>query len=166
MQDSEALKDCSFRCGSGIFNYRVGAIIMDDRKMLMACNPGEVPLYHYSVGGRVKFGESLEEAILREVEEETGVICEIERLAVVHENFFKAENDVLYHEISIYFTLKPNESLLAIKSGHLTNQGPEGEYLAWIDLDNCEGITFYPEFFKSFNPFKEEEFQHIVTRTW
>lgn len=139
---------------------------MDDRKMLMACNPGEEPLYYYSVGGRVKFGESLEGAVLREVEEETGVICEIERLAVVHENFFKAENDGPYHEISIYFTLKLNESLLAIKSGYLTNQGPEGEYLAWIDLDNCEGITLYPELFKSFDPSKEEGFQHIVTRAW
>ena len=35
--------------------------------------------YLYSVGGRIKFGESAEEAVVREVLEETGVRLDIPR---------------------------------------------------------------------------------------
>ena len=43
--------------------------------------------YLYSVGGRIRFGETAEEAVRWEVYEETGVRMEIDRLGFVHENF-------------------------------------------------------------------------------
>ena len=44
--------------------------------------------YYYSIGSGVHMGESAESAVLQEVFEETGIHHEIERLAVIHENFF------------------------------------------------------------------------------
>ena len=54
--------DCTFETEKGIFNFRVGVIIADGRKVLMARNPNEPREFYYSVGGRVNFGESMEDA--------------------------------------------------------------------------------------------------------
>ena len=59
------------KCDNGLINIRVGAIIMQNGKILMVGNRRSD--YYYSVGGRIKFGETAEEAVIREVQEETGV---------------------------------------------------------------------------------------------
>ena len=61
----------------------------------------------YSVGGRIKFGETAEEAVVREVFEETGRKMEIDRLGFIHENFFPGDSlkkqGNIVHEISFFF---------------------------------------------------------------
>ena len=156
--------DCTFRTNQGYFNYRVGAIIIHDSRALMARNPNDQREYYYSVGGRVLFGEELTDAVIRELKEETGVDCEIDRLACIHENFFTSDDGVPFHEVSVFFTIQKNEELLKIKDGHLTDHGPKGEYLEWIDLKNCEGITLYPEFIKTVDFDREAEVKHFVSR--
>ena len=106
--------DCTFPTPQGNFNYRVGVIITNGRKILMARNPNEKRRFYYSVGGRVKFGESLTEAVKRELKEETGIDCEVDRFACLHENFFTDDDGVPFHEISCFFTVKPNEQLLRL----------------------------------------------------
>ena len=69
--------DLTFKTPYGRFNYRVGAIILHDGKVLLMRNP-EVP-YLYSVGGRVNYNETTEEAVIREVLEETGVKLSVDR---------------------------------------------------------------------------------------
>ena len=54
--------DMTVQCGNGLINIRVGAIIMKDGKILMVNNGRND--YLYSVGGRIKFGETTEEAIM------------------------------------------------------------------------------------------------------
>ena len=82
---------------------------MKDGKFLMAGNKAR-PDYLYSVGGRVKFGETTEEAVTREVYEETGVRMEIDRLGFVHENYFYGDAvsnlGKLIYEISFYYYMK------------------------------------------------------------
>ena len=83
--------DMSVPCEDGMINLRVGAIIMRDGKFLMVGNNIR-PQYLYSVGGRIKFGETAEEAVKREVFEETGYELEIDRLGFVHENYFYGDS--------------------------------------------------------------------------
>ncbi len=154
--------DCTFKTMGGKFNYRVGAIIEHNRKVLMARNPQEKRRFNYSVGGRVKFGEKLEDAVVRELEEETGLHCEVLRLVCIHENFFTDDDGVPFHEVSVYFTIKPDERLLLIENGHKTTDGPDGEYLEWIDLDNSSDITIYPQFLREID-FNSENIQHFIT---
>jgi len=104
-------KDMTVQCDNGLINIRVGAIILKDGKFLMVGNHIR-PEYLYSVGGRIKFGETAEEAVIREVYEETGIRMEVDRLGFVHENYFygDAESNLgkLIYEISFFFPAASN----------------------------------------------------------
>ena len=140
-------KDMCVACDAGILNIRVGAIIMKDSKILMIGN--EKVDYLYSVGGRIKFGETAEEAIIREVFEETGVKMEIERLGFVHENYFYGDASSnlgkLIYEISFYFYMRVPSDFAPI--GESFTEDNSKEHLRWVALD--EDIKMYPEFFRT-----------------
>ncbi len=139
-------RDISIKTESGRFNYRVGAIIINAGKVLMVKN-NQSP-YYYSVGGRVKFGETAHEAIQREVFEETNIHFEIDRLAYIHENFFiwEIENEP-FHEISFYYLMKPNNNLDMICSTFAENGGEES--LHWLPINELNDFHLYPEFLKT-----------------
>ena len=140
-------KDMCVACDDGILNIRVGAIIMKDGKILMVGN--ERANYLYSVGGRIKFGETAEEAIVREVFEETGVKMEIDRLGFVHENYFYGDAPSnlgkLIYEISFFFYMKVPSDFAPI--GESFTEDNSKEHLKWVSLD--EDIKMYPEFFRT-----------------
>ena len=73
--------DMTVPLGGGLLNIRAGAILPKDGRFLMVGSPRAD--YLYSVGGRVKFGETVEEAVAREVYEETGLTIEAPRLCGV-----------------------------------------------------------------------------------
>lgn len=77
--------DCGFSKENKWFRYRAAAIIVEDGCVLFAGN--ELEDYFYSIGGGVHMGETAEDAVKREVFEETGVAYDVDRLAVIHENF-------------------------------------------------------------------------------
>ncbi|MDO5388106.1 MAG: NUDIX domain-containing protein, partial [Clostridia bacterium] len=101
--------NCSFNKENNRFRYRAAAIIIEDECVLFAGNSLED--YYYSIGGGVFMGETAEAAVKREVYEETGVNYEVERLAVIHENFFYGRGGTLdglhCHEIEFYYLMKP-----------------------------------------------------------
>lgn len=101
------IKDMTVPCADGIINIRVGAIIMKNGNLLMVGGDGAD--YLVSVGGRVKFGETAEKAIVREVQEETGVRLEIDRLIFVHENYYygdvPSKQNKLVYELSFFFLM-------------------------------------------------------------
>ena len=140
-------KDMCVACGDGILNIRVGAIIMKDGKLLMVGN--ERADYLYSVGGRIKFGETAEEAVLREVYEETGARMEIDRLGFVHENYFYGDSPSnrgkLIYEISFYFYMKVPAGFAPVSESF--TEDDSREHLRWVSLD--EEVKMYPEFFRT-----------------
>ena len=58
-------EDISYTNGHQRFRYRSAAIIIEEGAICFMSSPSED--YHYSVGGAVQFGETTEEAVLREV---------------------------------------------------------------------------------------------------
>ena len=140
-------KDMCLACDDGILNIRVGAIIMQDRKILMVGN--DRADYLYSVGGRIKFGETAEEAVVREVLEETGVKMEIGRLGFVHENYFygdaPSKQGKLVYEISLYFYMMVPHDFTPVSQSFTEDNSKE--YLRWVSLDENEKM--YPEFFRT-----------------
>ena len=155
-------QDLCVKMDDGILNIRVGAIIMKDDKFLMVEN--DIFDYMYSVGGRIKFGETAEEAVVREVFEETGVKMEIDRLGFIHENFFPGDSVVkrgnIVHEISFFYYMKvPNDFEPVCLS--FTEDGNK-ERLVWIKADHQK--KYYPEFFKSELKNPSKEVKHFVTK--
>jgi len=145
---------------NGKFNYRVGAIIQQDGKLLMAKNNGDD--FYYTIGGRVKFGETAQETILRETIEETGLPLEIDRLAFIHENFFTLEPEQEpCHEICLFFQMKPHPKLNEIQQ---TFNEAYGEVtIHWLPIDKLDQYKIYPEFFKT-ALINTPHIQHIVTQ--
>lgn len=133
-------------CGDGILNIRAGAIIMNDGKLLMV--KSDRVDYLYTVGGRIKIGETAEEAVIREVLEETGVKVEIDRLGFVHENYFYGDAPSnlgkLIYEISFLFYIKLPKDF-ALQSDSFT-EAYSKEHLVWISPD--EDVKMYPIFLK------------------
>ena len=148
-------------CDEGILNIRVGGIIMRDGKLLMVGNDRSD--YLYSVGGRIKFGETAEEAIVREILEETGVKMEIDRLGFVHENYFYGDTPAnfgkLIYEISFFFYMKVPRDFTPVSESFTEDQSKE--YLKWVSLD--EDIKMYPTFFRLELQNPENTVKHFVT---
>ena len=139
--------DLTLRVADGMFNYRVGAVIIDAGEVLMVRNNGDS--HYYTVGGRIQFGESAQEAILREAFEETQIELEIDRLAFIHENFFTmGSSGKPFHELCFFFLLKQNKRLREMK--HDFFEEAYGDVLLhWLPLDKLENYPMYPLFFKT-----------------
>jgi ADP-ribose pyrophosphatase YjhB (NUDIX family) len=136
-------QNIAFKTNKGCFTYRVAAIIIKDNKLLMAKHE-DYPCY-YTVGGKVKINETSEEAVIREVYEETGVELQIDRLAFIQERFFEITREQ-HHEIVFYYLMKENFNMdLFCKS--FTDQAKES--LHWLPIGNLDKTIIIPEFFKT-----------------
>lgn len=157
------MEDLTLKAGDGLLNIRVGAIIMKDGKFLMCGN--ETQPYLYSVGGRVHFGETFEEAVKREVIEETGIPMEIDRLGFIHENFFYgdtwAKKGMLIQELSLFFYMKTPENFEPVCTD-LCEEGVE-QQLSWISPYD-DNVKYFPEFFKTELRNPVNYVKHIVTK--
>ena len=140
-------RDITVKVADGKFNYRVGAIIIDSGEILMVKNSGSS--FYYTVGGRIHFGESAQDAVLREAFEETQIHLEIDKLAYIHENFFTMDSDgEIYHEVCLFFLMKPDGRLRKMSHGSFKEEYGDVTY-HWLPIENLDGIHMYPEFFKT-----------------
>ena len=153
--------DCRFERGNRRFQLRAGAIIIEDGCVLLAKT--DEADYYYNVGGGVHIGETAEEAVKREVFEETGVHYEVDRLVFVQENFFVDEvisKGMEFHEIALHFLMKPMGKREITKESF----GCAGkEYMNWIPLEDLKKYTVFPEFFADELINLPEGVKHIVT---
>ena len=155
--------DCGFTKEDEWFRYRVGAIIVEDGCVLVAGNTKEK--YFYSVGGGVHINEKAEDAIVREVREETGVSYEIDRLAVIHENFWDGDGaydrGLRCHEIALYFLMKPRGTK-ELHSNSYTHYDDK-ESMTWVPIDQLDHYRYYPSFLKDYLSTEHDAVEHIVT---
>ena len=153
--------DLTLPVDGGFLNVRVGAIIQQNGKFLMVYNPAVN--YCYSVGGRIQFGETAEQAVIREVEEETGVRMSVDRLGFIHEAFFYGDGESnrgqLIYEISFYFYMNVPAQFTPV-GGSFSGDGNR-ESLAWLTPESK--IKFFPAFFRTELKNSSQHVRHIVT---
>ena len=160
--------DCGFTRGDRWFRYRAAALIVEDGCVLLAGNDRDQ--YLYSVGGAVHMGETAEDAVVREVYEETGVHYEVDRLVFIHENFFEGEGtmpELHCHEVAFYFLMKPRGTKEL--DSHSTTCGGIPEHMHWIPLEDLPKYRHFPDFLgeklNHFSPGIEHIVSHEMNKT-
>lgn len=140
--------DISFRVKNEKFNFRVGAIFLQGGKILAMQD--ECAPYFYLPGGRVKLGETAEDAVVREVKEELGVTAKIVRPLWLNQGFFKEDVDGLqYHEICIYFLMEFSAPEGLPKADAFSRrEGIHQHRFVWLNQEQLQQEYFYPVFLK------------------
>ncbi|PRR93273.1 MULTISPECIES: NUDIX hydrolase [unclassified Bacillus (in: firmicutes)] len=109
----------------------VSAIIYDEEEnMLMVKN---VKGYWELPGGTVEKGEHLQQAVVREVKEETGYVCKINELHSVREAFFQ---DKKHHALMITFFAE-------ITGGQMSILDPDHdiEEVKWVNTQTFQKLN-------------------------
>ena len=121
----------------------VGAIIICHGKILLQKRERAPDEGKWSIpGGLVELGESLKQAVIREVKEETGLKVEKPELIDVVENIIPNEKGKMkYHYIIVDFFVE-----LANERFEVSDKAAE---LRWVELDKAEDYDL-PELLKRF----------------
>jgi mutator protein MutT len=93
----------------------VGAIIQDKGALLLVRRDREPARGQWSLpGGRVEPGESLREAVAREVREETGIDVEVGGLVGVAERIVRDdEGEIAFHYVILDYLATPRSTALS-----------------------------------------------------
>ena len=106
----------------------VGAIVMDKGKLLMVKRDHEPAKGLWTLpGGRLEPGESLREAVIREVREETGVDIDVDGLLGVVERIVRNDDgDIDYHYVIMDF--------VATARTHDVKAGDDAADVRWVPV--------------------------------
>jgi ADP-ribose pyrophosphatase YjhB (NUDIX family) len=115
-----------------VFRPSVYAIIVHDGKIALVTNQSSGK--YFPPGGGVEIGETLTDALRREVKEETGLEIEIGRFAFFREGFFYYDpSDTAYHTFSFFFVCRP-KTLEMVDDDQVDDV--EAEKPRWIALND------------------------------
>lgn len=135
-----------FKIYSGKVRIRASAIIVEDSSILLINQ--DVPTKEFPVwlppGGGVQLGESTEEALVREVMEETGLLVKPVTLRYIHEFI---QNP--FHAIEFYYLCEVDSGTL--KTGSDPEHNSESQIIhhaKWIPLTEIDDIELFPEFLR------------------
>lgn len=129
-------------------NTRATAVVVNDGKILMIQRRNNGEDYWVLPGGKVDEGETVEQAVLRELNEETTIHGEcgkqiLEFLDELDERGFR----------HVLFAIKyiSGEPALHADSEEFKKQSEEQSYIPqWVEINKLPGLTIYPQ--------KEKEF--------
>jgi 8-oxo-dGTP diphosphatase len=116
----------------------VGAVVLDGDRVLLI-KRGHAPLKgQWSLpGGGVEIGETLEQAIAREVIEETGLIVEVGPMVEVLDRISRdADGRVEHHFVLVDFVCRP--------SGGILRWASDADDAAWVALTDLARYEVAP----------------------
>lgn len=131
----------------------VGAVIICDGKILLEKRKNDPGKGKWSIpGGLVELGESVEQTVIREVKEETGLDVEKPEHIDVVDNIIKDRNS----EVKYHFII--NDYFVKLKGGKLEVGSDAGE-LRWVALSEVEKYDLT----KTFREFFLRNHEKLVT---
>lgn len=135
--------DCCFQTPDGLFNFRTAGLIIRDGLLLAMTERGIG--HYYLPGGRVRMGETMEEALYRELREELGVSARVLRPLWLCESFFPLGGRPV-HEIAMYYLTEPDWDGLPALEGQFTLSDSDGaEHIyRWLTPEEVRSVRIYP----------------------
>ena len=136
--------DISFKTERGRFNYRVSAVII--RNGCLLTMQDNAYSYSYLPGGRVKMGETAEQAMQRELMEELHADLPVLRPLWFCQDFFTEEDTgERFHEICIYYLIDgsvlPEVPFSYPESARINS-------FSWSPLSSLKEMHLYPDFIR------------------
>lgn len=154
--------DLTLKTDLGLFNHRVAAVIVFENKLLAQKNvqTGE----YYLVGGRISFGESSEDALIREIREELKISITDYKPLWVNECFF-IDGGKKFHELGIYYLVDiTNTDFHSFNSCFETEEESRINHYEWLNIDELESIPLYPLFIKQEIKNTDDGLKLIITK--
>lgn len=140
-------RDIDIKCDDGKFKFRVAGIVKVDNKYLGVGI--ETNQFWCFPGGHVELGEDTDHAICREMREEVGYDIKIEKLILIHQNFFKDDrlNGKTYHELCYYYIVSPVNKKVEAKD-YVVVENDKGVmktlHFKWFTAEEIEKEDFRP----------------------
>ncbi len=127
------------------FNFRVACIVTGQKKILIQKNFNDD--YYSIIGGRVKFFEDTTEALIREINEETGITISRDeaKLIDIVENFFIYDN-TKFHEILFIYKVEENEKLMMMDNFKTIDKN--NSINLWVDIKELNKYKIMPTIVK------------------
>ena len=145
------------------FKFRVSGIIVRDNRILLV--EMDKAGFFCLPGGHVELGETTEEAMLREMKEETDKETYIKKYLGNIENFFINKHNVSIHEVAFYYLMDFKDEEINDLS-HIEND--EGTLVdlnfKWFDLDDLDSVNLKPVYLKELLKSDDLIFNHMVIK--
>ncbi|HEM5461313.1 NUDIX domain-containing protein [Streptococcus suis] len=145
--------DFRTRHDNQIFGVRATGLVVQDEKLYLVKSPEGK---YYTLGGAIQLGETTEEAVLREMQEEIGIEVELGPLAFIVENQFTHEG-IDFHNIEFHFIVEP-----IVELPKEMIEGKLKQACEWIELDNLVNLDIVPAFLAQELPNWNGQVKHIM----
>lgn len=156
------MRDIQIKENEYAFNCRiVGACIKDNKILLGRLKSDDYWTY---IGGKLAFGESTEEAIVREYREETLANVQADHLVAVIENFFTLYQKK-WHQFIYFYQLRDDNNELELFEGEREMQDNEKGVYKWFDISELDKIVVKPHCsLEALKNLSSPNIMHIVNR--
>ncbi len=145
------------------FKFRVSGIIIRSGKVLLV--EMDKAGFFCLPGGHVELGETTEEAMIREMLEETNKETYIKEYLGNIENFFVNKHNISIHEIAFYYLMDFKDKEIEDLS-HIEND--EGTLVdlnfKWFDLDKLADVNLKPAYLKDILTKDNLTFNHLIIK--
>ena len=154
-------KDWLFSAEDYICSLRAAAVLVRNRKILVQREKdgGEYAL----PGGHVQIGETLEDCLMRELREETGISVRCRRMLWSEECFWQW-NGRRAHNVTFYFLTELTEGSAVPDEESFSEQKDNSNVVfGWLPIDELANVTIYPGFIKTEICRLEDPVKHFVS---
>ena len=154
-------RDVNMWKDDGSFKLRVcGIVKVEDKYLISNCDNCE---FWGFPGGHVILGESTDNAVVREVLEETKIDTTIEKVLATIQLFFKREDGMPFHEIGFYYLLNPKQPVLAQDFDFEEDDNGKIRHhqFRWVTIDELKQMDVRPNDLKAVLENNLER-QHII----
>ena len=141
------MKDLQFEENGSVFNCRVNGVLIKEGKVLLSKLRDDTNWT--TIGGKVTFGETMENAILREFWEEMGVSCAVDRLMGIVEHFFDFKGKTFHQYLFVYRLTDPYKAVPVFESECKMADNPNG-ICRWFPIDELDIIPIKPDCLRRF----------------